>query len=341
MSSLKLEGVKKEYQGVQVLNGISLDVAPGEFIVVVGPSGCGKSSLLRMIAGLETVSEGNIYIADQLVNNIEPKDRNIAMVFQNYALYPHMSVFNNMAYGLKMRKVSKADILRSVTQTSIMLKIEHLLNRKPQELSGGQRQRVAMGRAIVRQPEVFLFDEPLSNLDAKLRMDMRLEIKKLQQRLNITSLYVTHDQIEAMTMADRVMVLNNGNIEQFDTPREVFKNPKTKFVAGFMGNSPMNFLDPSLLSEAGHIFNSNVDVGIRADDIIIGGSDGIKIKVELIEILGEKNLIHGVLEDNKTITLKCLDQHEIKVGELITISLKKEKLYLFDKITGENILEMK
>ena len=341
MSSLKLEGVKKEYQGVQVLNGISLDVAPGEFIVVVGPSGCGKSSLLRMIAGLETVSEGNIYIADQLVNNIEPKDRNIAMVFQNYALYPHMSVFINMAYGLKMRKVSKADILRSVTQTSIMLKIEHLLNRKPQELSGGQRQRVAMGRAIVRQPEVFLFDEPLSNLDAKLRMDMRLEIKKLQQRLNITSLYVTHDQIEAMTMADRVMVLNNGNIEQFDTPGEVFKNPKTKFVAGFMGNSPMNFLDPSLLSEAGHIFNSNVDVGIRADDIIIGGSDGIKIKVELIEILGEKNLIHGVLEDNKTITLKCLDQHEIKVGELITISLKKEKLYLFDKITGENILEMK
>ncbi len=341
MSSLKLEGVKKSYNDTQVLNGINLDIEAGEFVVVVGPSGCGKSSLLRMVAGLETISHGNIYIADKLVNDKEPKARDIAMVFQNYALYPHMSVFNNMAYGLKMRKVAKDDILQRVTKTASMLKIDHLLERKPQALSGGQRQRVAMGRAIVRQPEVFLFDEPLSNLDAKLRMDMRLEIKKLQQRLNITSLYVTHDQVEAMTMADRVVILNNGYVEQFDTPTEVFKNPKTKFVASFMGSITMNFLDYSLIKNAIDLSNSNVDIGIRADDIILGGNDELKIKVELIETLGDKNLVHGVLADLTHITIKCSAAHKVKVGEVIPISINKDKIYVFDKKTGKNIMEMK
>ena len=246
MSSLQLNNVKKTYEETQILHGINLQVDPGEFIVVVGASGCGKSSLLRMVAGLETVSEGEIYIADKLVNQVEPKDRDIAMVFQNYALYPHMTVYKNMAYGLKMRKVDSQEIAKRVTSAAKLLKIEQLLDRKPQALSGGQRQRVAMGRAIVRQPEVFLFDEPLSNLDAKLRMEMRLEIKKLQTRLETTSLYVTHDQVEAMTMADRIMILNKGKVEQIGTPEEIYQQPKTKFVASFMGSGTMNVLPAKL-----------------------------------------------------------------------------------------------
>lgn len=343
MSSLKLVDVKKSYQDIEVLKGIDLDINPGEFVVVVGPSGCGKSSLLRMVAGLESITSGEIYIADKLVNKIEPKFRDIAMVFQNYALYPHMSVYNNIAYGLKMRKVSKEDIYRKVNSIAAMLKIDHLLERKPQALSGGQRQRVAMGRAIVRQPEVFLFDEPLSNLDAKLRMDMRLEIKKLQHKLKITSLYVTHDQVEAMTMADKVMVLNKGVVEQYATPKEIFYHPKTKFVAGFMGSTPMSFLDVELLPKTWikyHQLQPNIEVGIRADDIMIS-DDGLKFKVELIESLGDKNLLHGVLESSQSVTVKCSDSYKVNEGELLSISFKSERMHLFEKTTGENITGFK
>ena len=234
MSTLTLESVIKKYGKTQVLHDINLDIHSGEFVVIVGESGCGKSTLLRMVAGLEQTSGGKISINGSEVTKQEPKDRDIAMVFQNYALYPHMSVFNNIAYGLKVRKRPKAEIRQRVADIAKLLKINHLLERKPGALSGGQRQRVAMGRAIIRNPKLFLFDEPLSNLDAKLRVDMRLEIKRLQQKLDITSLYVTHDQVEAMTMANRIVVLNKGVIEQFDTPKKVYLKPASKFVAGFI-----------------------------------------------------------------------------------------------------------
>src|SRR6187402_2552688 len=243
MAALSLQGVKKTYDGKQfVLHGIDVQVADGEFVVMVGPSGCGKSTLLRMVAGLESVSEGTISIGEKVVNQLEPKDRDIAMVFQNYALYPHMSVAQNMAYALKISGVSKADIDRRVQNAAKILELEPLLQRKPRELSGGQRQRVAMGRAIVREPAVFLFDEPLSNLDAKLRVQMRLEIQKLHRSLKTTSIFVTHDQVEAMTLADRMIVMNLGVVEQIGRPIDVYDNPASLFVAGFIGSPAMNFL---------------------------------------------------------------------------------------------------
>ncbi len=246
MATVGLRDVRKRYAQTDVIHGITMDIADGEFIVIVGPSGCGKSTLLRMVAGLEAITEGQVSIDDEVVNKLEPMDRNIAMVFQNYALYPHMSVFNNMAYGLKNRRMPKAEIEQKVREAADILELGALLERKPSQLSGGQRQRVAMGRAIVRNPKVFLFDEPLSNLDAKLRVNMRLEIKKLQRRLGITTIYVTHDQVEAMTMADRLVVMNSGIAEQIGTPREVYKFPGTKFVAGFIGSPAMNFAPASL-----------------------------------------------------------------------------------------------
>jgi len=247
MANLSLDNVKKSFGKTDVIHGVSIDVEDGEFIVIVGPSGCGKSTLLRMVAGLETVTSGEVQIGGKNVNQVEPMDRDIAMVFQNYALYPHMSVFENMAYGLKIQKVPKQEIADRVQTAAKLLQLEPYLQRKPRELSGGQRQRVAMGRAIVRKPAVFLFDEPLSNLDAKLRVQMRLEIKALQRELGVTSLYVTHDQVEAMTLADRMIVMNAGVADQIGAPLDVYANPATEFVAGFIGSPPTNFIDASLV----------------------------------------------------------------------------------------------
>ena len=255
MATIQLENLVKAYGEVEVLHKVNGEIKDGELVVVVGPSGCGKSTLLRMIAGLETVTSGNVSIGARVVNDLEPAERDIAMVFQNYALYPHMSVRQNMAYGLKIRRINQQEIERRVNQAAEILSIEEYLDRKPRQLSGGQRQRVAMGRAIVRDPQVFLFDEPLSNLDAKLRVQMRLEIRKLQQRLNVTSIYVTHDQVEAMTLGDRLMVLNDGVVEQFGTPIELYDKPETKFVAGFIGSPSMNFIPAS--SQKGSLILGN------------------------------------------------------------------------------------
>ena len=257
MATIALEGVTKRYGKTEVIHGVDVDIADGELIVIVGPSGCGKSTLLRMVAGLETVTGGEIRIDGRRVNEVEPKDRDIAMVFQTYALYPHMTVFDNMAYGLKIAKVAKSEIRSRVEEATRLLALDEYLERRPKALSGGQRQRVAMGRAIVRQPSVFLFDEPLSNLDALLRVQMRLEIKQLQRRLGITSLYVTHDQVEAMTLADRLVVMNGGRAEQIDTPMAVYERPASRFVAGFIGSPGMNFLAGTVDASGG---------GIRLDD---------------------------------------------------------------------------
>src|SRR6187399_2649598 len=255
MADIKLSGVRKTYANkVQVIHGVDVAIADGEFIVIVGPSGCGKSTLLRMVAGLEPITEGEIAIGGKRMNEVEPKDRNIAMVFQNYALYPHMTVYDNMAYGLRIRSFSKADIETRVQRAAKILELGPLLQRKPRELSGGQRQRVAMGRAIVREPAAFLFDEPLSNLDAKLRVQMRLEIQKLHRELKTTSIFVTHDQVEAMTLADRMIVMNAGVVEQVGRPIEVYDDPNSTFVAGFIGSPAMNFLP-------GQRSGNDVDVG--------------------------------------------------------------------------------
>ncbi len=287
MATLTLDNVKKSFGKTEVIHGVSIDVSEGEFIVIVGPSGCGKSTLLRMVAGLETVTSGPVQIDGRTVNDVEPMDRDIAMVFQNYALYPHMSVFDNMAYGLKIAGTPKAEIETRVAQAAKMLQLEPYLKRKPRELSGGQRQRVAMGRAIVRKPAVFLFDEPLSNLDAKLRVQMRLEIKALQRDLGVTSLYVTHDQVEAMTLADRMIVMNGGVADQIGAPLEVYANPATAFVAGFIGSPPTNFLDPAQIGQSGE-----VQVGIRPEHMRIAPSGRLPAHVAYAEALGAETLIH-------------------------------------------------
>src|SRR6516165_5536749 len=258
MAQVHLRDVKKTYDNkVEVIHGIDMEIANGEFIVIVGPSGCGKSTLLRMVAGLERITGGEVAIGERVVNELEPKDRDIAMVFQNYALYPHMSVYANMAYGLKIRKLEKEDIDRRMRKAAKTLELERLLDRLPRQLSGGQRQRVAMGRAIVREPAVFLFDEPLSNLDAKLRVQMRLEIKRLQRELGVTSLYVTHDQVEAMTLADRLIVMNAGVADQIGPPLALYECPATAFVAGFIGSPAMNLVD-GLIAESGIAINGAV-----------------------------------------------------------------------------------
>src|SRR5438094_5846432 len=254
VATVTLDGVRKSFGEREVVHGVSCDVANGELVVVVGPSGCGKSTLLRMVAGLETVSAGTVAIDGRIVNGVEPKDRDIAMVFQNYALYPHMSVYDNMAYGLRMRRMSRAEIRSRVGRAAEILQLDGLLQRRPRQLSGGQRQRVAMGRAIVRDPKVFLFDEPLSNLDAQLRVQMRVEIKRLQQELGTTSLYVTHDQVEAMTLADRLVVMNAGNVDQIGRPLDLYERPATAFVAGFIGSPAMNLV-------GGRLDGSGVTIG--------------------------------------------------------------------------------
>ncbi|EPX79471.1 ABC transporter ATP-binding protein [Litoreibacter arenae] len=291
MATIKLDNIKKSFGKTDVIHGVDIDIEDGEFIVIVGPSGCGKSTLLRMVAGLETVTSGEILIDGVQVNGVEPMDRDIAMVFQNYALYPHMSVEENMAYGLKIAKTPKAEITERVAEAARMLQLEPYLKRKPRELSGGQRQRVAMGRAIVRKPKVFLFDEPLSNLDAKLRVQMRLEIKELQSRLGITALYVTHDQVEAMTLADRMVVMNAGEADQIGAPLEVYSNPQTEFVAGFIGSPATNFLDASTIPNAPA---SAARIGIRPEHITLAPAGQGRLSGEVIftEALGAETLVH-------------------------------------------------
>ena len=334
MASISLKNVVKRYghgkTAVPVLHGINAEISDREFIVIVGPSGCGKSTLLRMVAGLEEISGGDIAIGGRVVNNLEPAERDIAMVFQNYALYPHMTVFDNMAYGLKIKKVPIAEIKVRVDKAAKILELGHLLERKPRELSGGQRQRVAMGRAIVRQPQVFLFDEPLSNLDAKLRAQTRLEIQKLHRELGITSLFVTHDQVEGMTLAERMIVMNAGNMEQFGTPEEVYHTPATTFVASFIGSPPMNLFKNAPSAKPGTI------LGIRPEHLDVG-STGWEVKVETVELLGAERLIYGRINGEQMIVRVEEGTHAPAPDSVIHVQPRADRLHAFDATTGKRI----
>src|SRR3990167_4822013 len=332
MASIELKNVIKRYgsgkTANQVIHGVNAQIADGEFIVIVGPSGCGKSTLLRMVAGLEEVSDGEVCIGGKVVNDLEPSDRDIAMVFQNYALYPHMSVFENMAYGLKIANVPMDEIKARVDKAAKILELAPYLDRKPKALSGGQRQRVAMGRAIVRQPQVFLFDEPLSNLDAKLRAQTRLEIQKLHRELGITSLFVTHDQVEAMTLAQRMIVMNAGKMEQFGTPEEVYTRPATTFVASFIGSPPMNLLQHAPGGRPGSL------LGIRPEHIDIGDS-GWALQVETVELLGAERLVHARLGDVVLIIRTHEDQGAPAIGSTIHARPREDRMHWFDAQTGQ------
>ncbi|MFB2531519.1 sn-glycerol-3-phosphate import ATP-binding protein UgpC [Paracoccus sp. p4-l81] len=333
MAAITLDHLGKLYAASnRAVTDVNIDIADGEFIVLVGPSGCGKSTLLRMIAGLETISEGRVTIGGRVVNDLEPADRDIAMVFQNYALYPHMSVRQNLAYGLKNRGTPRDEIDRRVAEAAEILQIAPFLDRKPRALSGGQRQRVAMGRAIVREPAAFLFDEPLSNLDAKLRGTMRLEIKALQKRLGTTSIYVTHDQLEAMTLADRLVVLNKGRVEQIGTPLEVYRRPATAFVAGFIGSPAMNLLPaealPGIPAPRGAV------IGIRPEDLRPDPAGDIALNVTAVEELGASRLVHGQLGAHPvTVTLPAGEA----IGPLLHLSLAPAAAHLFDGDTGARL----
>ncbi|MEM0948730.1 MAG: sn-glycerol-3-phosphate ABC transporter ATP-binding protein UgpC [Pseudomonadota bacterium] len=303
MATVSLKDLRKSYGKTEVIHGVDIDIADGEFIVIVGPSGCGKSTLLRMVAGLETVTSGEVRIDDRQVNDVEPMDRDIAMVFQNYALYPHMSVFDNMAYGLKIARVPRDEIEARVANAAEILQLKPYLKRKPRELSGGQRQRVAMGRAIVRKPAVFLFDEPLSNLDAKLRVQMRLEIKSLQRELGVTSLYVTHDQVEAMTLADRMIVMNQGVADQIGKPLDVYSDPATEFVAGFIGSPPTNFLPAD---RVGLNVPDQSKLGIRPEHVRLVDQTESDFAGAVVysEPLGAETLVHLKLLDGGDVTVR-------------------------------------
>ncbi len=332
MAAISLSHIQKTYgKGAKsntVIQDLSADIRDGEFVVIVGPSGCGKSTLLRMVAGLEEISSGTLRIGDRVVNELEPAQRDIAMVFQNYALYPHMSVFENMAYGLKIAKVPEGQIRERVDKAAAILELSHLLERKPRELSGGQRQRVAMGRAIVRQPQVFLFDEPLSNLDAKLRAQTRLEIQKLHRELGITSLFVTHDQVEAMTLAQRMIVMNGGHMEQFGTPEEVYNRPASTFVASFIGSPPMNLLRQAPGTPTGQI------LGIRPEHLQLTPGQGWSLLVETVELLGAERLVHARLGD-ETLTIRLDESVPAPTpGQTCQASPRRERLHHFDLGTG-------
>jgi len=349
MATIKLENLIKTYGDVEVLHNLNGEIEDGEFVVVVGPSGCGKSTLLRMIAGLEKITSGEISIGNKIVNDLEPADRDIAMVFQNYALYPHMSVRQNMGYGLRIRKIEKQEIERRVHEAAEILGINEYLDRKPRQLSGGQRQRVAMGRAIVRDPQVFLFDEPLSNLDAKLRVQMRLEIRKLQKRLNVTSIYVTHDQVEAMTLGDRLMVLNNGVVEQFGTPIELYDNPRTTFVAGFIGSPAMNFIPAECTEknislcngkkiEKNIKYKGKILIGIRPEHLEEDKKGNIKIVIQMVEQLGSNSLLHGILEDTNIEIVASLSGHvTAKAGSIVSFSAKEPNIHVFNPETDKRL----
>jgi sn-glycerol 3-phosphate transport system ATP-binding protein len=353
MGAISLRGVEKTYgfgaRAFKAIHGVHAEIGDGEFVVIVGPSGCGKSTLLRMVAGLEDITGGEIAIGGRVVNTLEPAERDIAMVFQNYALYPHMTVYDNMAYGLKIARTPKAEIEQRVQKAAKILELGALLARKPRELSGGQRQRVAMGRAIVRQPQVFLFDEPLSNLDAKLRAQTRLEIRKLHRELGVTSLFVTHDQVEAMTLGQRLLVMNGGRIEQIGTPEEVYGRPATTFVAGFIGSPPMNLFDghadgsrftvgsmtlalPKAAPRAGAL-----KLGVRPEHAEAAADGGWPLTVELVEMLGAERLVHGRIGD-APFTLRIDGLHAPpEPGRTIPLRIAPERLHWFDAVSGARV----
>ena len=354
MADVTLSNIRKIYAGnVEAVKGVSIDIPDGSFTVLVGPSGCGKSTLLRMVAGLETISSGTCSIGGRVVNDIEPSERDIAMVFQNYALYPHMSVYDNMAYGLRNRGTPKAEIEARVQEAARILAIESFLERRPRQLSGGQRQRVAMGRAIVRKPQVFLFDEPLSNLDAKLRVQMRVEIKKLQRDLGVTALYVTHDQVEAMTLSDQLVVMNGGKVEQIGLPTEIYRRPATTFVAGFIGSPPMNMLAGQI--EAGHVAVGDlklaapdlpagladglkVIVGLRPEDVVVADARdrSLTVEVDFVEELGATRLLHGKFA-GQTIILQVQASHVATGSGKVGFSVPTTALHVFDATTGNRL----
>ena len=358
MATVTIRDVRKSYDANEVLHGVDLDVADQEFVVLVGPSGCGKSTLLRMIAGLEDITSGEIMIGDRVVNQVDPKDRDVAMVFQDYALYPHLTVFQNIAFSLQYRGVRKAEIATRVAEAAAILDIEPLLQRKPRQLSGGQRQRVAMGRAIVREPKVFLFDEPLSNLDAKLRVQMRTEIKKLRDRVKTTAIYVTHDQVEAMTLADRIVLMNNGRIEQIGSPEDVYDAPATLFVAGFVGASAMNLI-PGLIesrggecaaivgdgarvrlpSRYGAYAGRSVTLGLRPEHLQVAGRDlpttfdGI---ARVVEPLGSDTLV--VFEAAGCELQARLPPRLVRhAGEPVRVAIAPDAVHLFDPVTTQRL----
>lgn len=364
MAEVVLKNICKSYDnGFNAVKSVNIDIADKEFVVLVGPSGCGKSTTLRMIAGLEDISDGELYIGDKLVNDVDPKDRDIAMVFQNYALYPHLSVYDNMAFALKLRKMPKDEIDRKVQEAAKILDLSHLLDRKPKALSGGQRQRVALGRAIVRNPKVFLMDEPLSNLDAKLRTAMRTEITKLHKSLGTTFIYVTHDQVEAMTMADRIVVMKDGVVQQIDTPQDIYDTPNNMFVAGFIGAPQMNFIDVKLVDKSGEIYAENdylsiklnagdcgaltskgyigkeVTLGIRPEDIHIEDifvdnslDSAFEATVELGELMGAE--IYAYLKaGNNSITARFDGRYKLNIGDKLKLAMDKHRIHIFDKET--------
>ena len=343
MARIVMESLSKVYSGgVQAVSDVSLDVADGEMIVLVGPSGCGKSTLLRMVAGLETITSGTLHIGDTLVNGLEPAQRDIAMVFQNYALYPHMSVYDNLAYGLRNRGVPKPEIDRRVQAAAEMLQIGEFLPRKPRALSGGQRQRVAMGRALVREPAAFLFDEPLSNLDAKLRVQMRVEIRQLQKRLGTTSLYVTHDQLEALTLADRLVVLNGGRIEQVGTPMDLYRRPETVFVAGFIGSPAMNMIDSAWARATSGLpdgLPAGSDlIGVRPDDLTLAAQPGglaLTGRVALLEPAGAESHVYVTLSNGQTVTYRTQGLPDLTEGAAITLHAPLSALHPFNTASGK------
>lgn len=365
MADVTLKSVVKRFGRVEVVHGVDLEIEGNEFVVLVGPSGCGKSTILRMVAGLEKITEGKILIDGKVINDVAPKDRGIAMVFQNYALYPHMNVFDNMSFGLKISKTPKDEIEKRVKETADILELQDLLHRKPFELSGGQRQRVAMGRAMVRKPSIFLFDEPLSNLDAKLRTQMRTEMKLLHQKVKSTIIYVTHDQVEAMTLADRIVVMNNGYIEQVGGPIDLFENPSNIFVAGFIGSPPMN-LTPARIDSAGENFelsfsgglripipekpdsgirnDMEVIMGLRTEDLTIDNGDNVNMPeewkvngiVEVVEPLGGETNMHMDIQGVK-LTARSEGRRVIKPGEKIRLALNLKHLHIFDAESTSSI----
>ena len=356
MAGVVVRDVEKAFGTTKVIHGINIDIADGEFVVLVGPSGCGKSTLLRMIAGLEEITGGSISIGARQVNNLPPKDRDVAMVFQNYALYPHMTVYDNMAFSLKLRKADQKIIDERVRKAADILNLTEYLARYPRQLSGGQRQRVAMGRAIVRDPQVFLFDEPLSNLDAKLRVQMRTEIKALHQRLRTTTVYVTHDQIEAMTMADRIVVMHDGIVEQIGTPLELYDNPANLFVAGFIGSPAMNFISGVVKRDRGAGFiqtesgavlplppnapaapESKVVFGIRPEHLSLGADgDGVPADVQVIEPTGAETQVFVEMAGAQ-VTAVFTDRHDFAPGERIMLRPRPDTIHLFDAATGRHL----
>ncbi|MBO6164534.1 MAG: sn-glycerol-3-phosphate ABC transporter ATP-binding protein UgpC [Lachnospiraceae bacterium] len=367
MASVSLQHIGKKYEnGFEAVKDFNLEIEDKEFIIFVGPSGCGKSTTLRMVAGLEEITSGDLYIGGERMNDVEPKNRDIAMVFQSYALYPHMTVYDNMAFGLKLRKVPKAEIDKAVHEAARILDIEHLLDRKPKALSGGQRQRVAMGRAIVRNPKIFLMDEPLSNLDAKLRVQMRIEISKLHQRLGTTIIYVTHDQTEAMTLGTRIVVMKDGVVQQVDTPQTLYNKPANLFVAGFIGSPQMNFVEVDIKKEGGNVIaefagnkiqvpadqakqleakgyvGKKATMGIRPEDIYeakdLPGAPTLKSTVRVYELLGAEVFLYFDIE-NTSFTARVNPDTPARTGSEVTFALDMSKVHFFDKDTEKTILD--